>query len=403
MENQANQSTIRFACPRCRTTLNAKASLAGKRLKCPKCSQVISVPSGQEIAGAPTSRISEANRPSELSSDERVKELADVCDRTRSKFSMVLYRGRIKIGSELNPKWETRCRSNLKIPSDETIVAFVDAGRVFASGYYGLAVTENGIYWQSSGNGSLLSIFKAIRYSKRSMTWAELDGLPLRMETGVFSLSRYDIVFGNDDARYEATGRTSNAHVYELLLALQQWVSDKGDALRRLPDNSKSHRVWFYASQDGRKTGPVDFATTKKLAANGAIKPSTLMWEEGIADGVPAASVRGLFGASDGTGFDAAEVTSMPPVDDTGASPDPRYLNFYKSSDQVMITGLSAGVAHRLGKPLLLVRAATLLGFGTGIFVLIYYAASLMLPALPTKRVPSPSHHINDLVRRRRR
>lgn len=401
MGTPPNQSTIRFSCPECRTTLNAKSAVAGKKVKCPKCSQAIAVPDGQHASGAPPARTSKPEP--EYSSDQRVSELTDICKRIRSTLSLVLYRSKIKIGPELNPKWETRCRSNLKIPSDETIVAFVNAGGVFTSGYHGLAVTENGVYWASGGSGGLFSIYKAIRYPKRSMTWAELDGLPLHMETGFFSLSRYDIIFGNDEARYEATGRNSNAHVYELLLALQRWVNDKGDALRQLPATSKSRLVWFYASQNGQKTGPIDVATTKRLATDGAIKPDTLMWKEGLADWVPAASVRGLFGAADRVAADATEDTSTTTLEDIEDFADPRYLSLYKSSDQVMITGLSAGVAHRFGKPVLLIRAATFFGFGTGIFVLIYYVVSFMVPSLPTKGVPSPSSRINDLVQRRRR
>lgn len=403
MDAPTNQGTIRFQCPECRTTLNAKVAVAGKKLKCPKCSQVIAVPGGQHGSVAPPARVVKTEPASESSTAQRVTELADVCSRTRSTLSLLLDRSKIKVGSELNPKWETRCRSNLKIPSDETIVAFVNAGGVFTSGYHGLAVTENGVYWASGGSGGLFSIYKAIRYPKRSMTWAELDGMPLHMETGFFSPSRFDIIFGNDEARYEATGRNSNAHVYELLLALQRWVNDKGEALRQLPATSKSRLVWFYASQDGQKTGPIDVATTKRLAADGTIKPDTLMWKEGLADWVPATSVRGLFGSADGTGSGATEDTSTPSLDDIEDFADPRYLSLYKSSDQVMILGLSAGVAHRFGKPLLLIRAVTFFGFGTGIFVLIYYVVAFMVPALPTKGVPSPSSRINDLVQRRRR
>ena len=397
----SNQSTIRFSCPECRTTLNAKTDVAGKKFKCPKCSQVIAVPDRQHASAAPPAQTSQPKPESSLA--QRVSELTDVCKRTRATLSLVLYRSKIQVGSELNPKWEQRCRSNLKIPSDETIIAFVNAGGIFTSGYHGLAVTENGVYWASGGSGDLSSIYKAIRYPKRSMTWAELDGLPLRMETGFFSLSRYDIIFGNDEARYEATGRNSNAHVYELLLALQRWVHDQGDALRQSPPVPTSPLVWFYASQDGRKTGPIDVVTTKRLTADGAIKPDTLMWKEGLANWVPAASVRGLFGEADGTGAYTTEATSTTTLGDIEDFADPRYLSLYKSSDQVMIMGLSAGVAHRFGKPLLLIRAVTFFGFGTGIFVIIYYVVSLMVPALPTKGVPSPSTRIKDLVQRRRR
>jgi predicted Zn finger-like uncharacterized protein len=35
---------IVFECPKCETTLRAKSEIAGQQAKCPKCSEVITVP-----------------------------------------------------------------------------------------------------------------------------------------------------------------------------------------------------------------------------------------------------------------------------------------------------------------------------------------------------------------------
>jgi len=36
--------TLKFKCPKCKTTLNAKEQVAGKRLNCGKCGETITVP-----------------------------------------------------------------------------------------------------------------------------------------------------------------------------------------------------------------------------------------------------------------------------------------------------------------------------------------------------------------------
>lgn len=51
---------------------------------------------------------------------------------------------------------------------------------------------------------------------------------------------------------------------------------------------------WFYSSK-GAQAGPVGQAELAKLAAAGTLKPTDLVWRDGIGDWIPAAKVRGLF------------------------------------------------------------------------------------------------------------
>jgi hypothetical protein len=51
---------------------------------------------------------------------------------------------------------------------------------------------------------------------------------------------------------------------------------------------------WFY-SVDGKKRGPVGSADLRRLADSGVIKPSDLVWKEGLAAWGAASSIKGLF------------------------------------------------------------------------------------------------------------
>src|SRR5699024_4898763 len=51
---------------------------------------------------------------------------------------------------------------------------------------------------------------------------------------------------------------------------------------------------WYYLSNN-EKIGPVSAAHLKKLATTGEIKPSDLVWKEGLADWVEAKRLKGLF------------------------------------------------------------------------------------------------------------
>jgi hypothetical protein len=54
---------------------------------------------------------------------------------------------------------------------------------------------------------------------------------------------------------------------------------------------------WYY-QHNGQKHGPVSGASLKQLAAAGKLQPTDLIWKEGMAKGVPARSVKGLFPAA---------------------------------------------------------------------------------------------------------
>lgn len=55
---------------------------------------------------------------------------------------------------------------------------------------------------------------------------------------------------------------------------------------------------WFYAASGGQ-AGPVDAAELRRLADEGALQPTDLVWREGMPEWVPANKVKGLFPAAD--------------------------------------------------------------------------------------------------------
>jgi hypothetical protein len=62
--------------------------------------------------------------------------------------------------------------------------------------------------------------------------------------------------------------------------------------------------LWYYA-RDGKQQGPVGSEELKRLAAAGQLRPTDLVWKDGMADWLAAAKVRGLFPA-------AVEAVSIP-------------------------------------------------------------------------------------------
>ena len=58
---------------------------------------------------------------------------------------------------------------------------------------------------------------------------------------------------------------------------------------------------WYY-SVDGDRQGPTSAAELKKLADAGTLKPTDLVWKDGMADWAPAKSIKGLFAASSASG-----------------------------------------------------------------------------------------------------
>lgn len=52
--------------------------------------------------------------------------------------------------------------------------------------------------------------------------------------------------------------------------------------------------TWFYES-NGERRGPITATELRSLAVSQEVKPSTLIWKEGLPDWVPASRVKGLF------------------------------------------------------------------------------------------------------------
>jgi len=80
-----------------------------------------------------------------------------------------------------------------------------------------------------------------------------------------------------------------------------------------------SDAVWYYAQGD-EENGPVTAVQLKALAEQGKLRPSDLVWKEGMEDWKPANEVRGLFSA------EAAEKAAPPsetPAEAPSAPPSP--------------------------------------------------------------------------------
>jgi TM2 domain-containing membrane protein YozV len=65
------------------------------------------------------------------------------------------------------------------------------------------------------------------------------------------------------------------------------------------------NQEWYY-SVGGDRQGPVAAAELKKLADAGTLKPTDLVWKDGMADWSPAKSIKGLFAAAAGAAAPAA-------------------------------------------------------------------------------------------------
>ena len=71
---------------------------------------------------------------------------------------------------------------------------------------------------------------------------------------------------------------------------------------------------WYYAA-DGDRKGPVGSADLKKLADDGKLKPTDLVWKDGMADWAPAKSIKELFGASGAAPtMEAIKAADRPPA-----------------------------------------------------------------------------------------
>jgi len=51
---------------------------------------------------------------------------------------------------------------------------------------------------------------------------------------------------------------------------------------------------WYYA-ENGQQRGPVPVTALREMAANGILKPTDLVWTEGMSQWAPASATRGIF------------------------------------------------------------------------------------------------------------
>ena len=51
---------------------------------------------------------------------------------------------------------------------------------------------------------------------------------------------------------------------------------------------------WYYLS-GGNRFGPIDTNKLKELAASGGLQPTDMLWRDGMAEWVPASSIKGLW------------------------------------------------------------------------------------------------------------
>jgi|688.fasta_scaffold46305_4 phage shock protein PspC (stress-responsive transcriptional regulator) len=132
-------------------------------------------------------------------------------------------------------------------------------------------------------------------------------------------------------------------------------------------------QTWHY-SRDGQKFGPTDLGGLRKMAASLHLCPDSLVWSEGLPAWVPATTIETLV-------FPPRE--ELPPPLPAPKGTDPRYGWLYRSSDERMVLGVCAGLAHKWNVPVMAVRVAVvlllplLMGWA--------YFLGAFLPALPTK------------------
>mgnify|MGYP006280186325 CR=1 FL=1 len=143
------------------------------------------------------------------------------------------------------------------------------------------------------------------------------------------------------------------------------------EPVRRPP----ADRDWFYA-RDGQVFGPTDRQGLAAMAAARHLTRSCEVWRGGGGHRVLASTVEDLV-------FPPAGPPPLPSPQE-----DPRYARLYRSSDQRMLLGVCAGLAHKLQLPVLGIRVVVFLS----LYVLVGWAYFLgaALPALPTKSVPKP-------------
>ena len=88
---------------------------------------------------------------------------------------------------------------------------------------------------------------------------------------------------------------------------------------------------WFYADSNKQQQGPLAFDEIQRLAASGAIQPSTLIWKEGMAGWTAASEVQGVFP-------NPAPQTAGPPVQTPEIPSNP-----YEAPSSTNLMGASRG------------------------------------------------------------
>lgn len=133
-----------------------------------------------------------------------------------------------------------------------------------------------------------------------------------------------------------------------------------------------SKEKWRY-SRDGQEFGPTDLGGLRRMARSLHLLPESLVWTEGLPAWVPASTIETL-------AFPARDADSPPPLPPPAT--DRRYEGLYRSSDDRMVLGVCAGMAHKWNVPVPAVRVAVALLFPLMVGCAYFFGA--FLPALPT-------------------
>lgn len=82
---------------------------------------------------------------------------------------------------------------------------------------------------------------------------------------------------------------------------------------------------WYYTVNGQQAPAPINDAQLKQMAASGQLQPTDMLWKDGMANWVPASSIKGLFAGRPGSG----EVVAIEPAPGPARAaarrkPDPR-------------------------------------------------------------------------------
>lgn len=108
----------------------------------------------------------------------------------------------------------------------------------------------------------------------------------------------------------------------------------------------------WYVAKDGNRAGPFTLVQVRQMIAGGTLGPSHLVWKQGMAGWLPAASVNGLFGAAappalPSRGHDPASTASSLTFDARGAAAfgSPlRYAEYMQRVAAALLDGLFVGL-----------------------------------------------------------